>query len=310
MSKETMTAEVREAIAKAGQFADMEPEKVTGEVEPTTGGQAVMPEPEQAPPEKPETVEKPKKAQKPATGAAGKQAGGKRKTGKKAEVMSKEDAKAALMKAQEEKKLKREFEKRSGVIEKNLATIENSFLTIAFQLHWIKANKMYKTAGFKNIYDYAESQHGIGRTSCSNLVCIIENFAERDENGQVVEKIAECYRKFKQSQLVAMMGMSPEQIARIDENTSVRAINRMKQDLEVEMVPGDESGAGEEDDNGLDGTEAGEKPEPVKKIVNTLIQFNNYNKYQNELEEVDMLIERAFKKSTLPVTIKIVCEQG
>lgn len=299
MSKETMTAEVKEAIAKAGQFADAgEPEKVTGTVEPMNKPETGKPEPK-----KPE----PKQAGAGKTGQK-KDGAGKTAGGKKAEVMNKEEAKEELIKLQNERKLKKEFQKRSGVIEKNLATIENSFLTIAFQLHWIKANKMYKVAGFKNIYDYAESQHGIGRTSCSNLVCIIENFAERDEKGQVVEKIAECYRKFKQSQLVAMMGMSPEQIARIDENTSVRAINQMRKDAEI--VQDDTEDGNEPDESGEDAGAGKSKAEQAKKVVNTLIQFATYEKYQKELEEIDALVERAFKKSTLPVTIKIVCEQG
>lgn len=278
MSKETMKAEVKEAIAKAQEFLaeTEETEKVSETVEPMN---------------KPETgkqKQKPgQKKQEPKKTESGKKSG-------KAEVATKEDKKAQLA-------LSREFNRRSGIIEKNLASIENSFLTIAFNLHWIKRNNMHKQAGYKNIYEYAECVHGIGRTSCSNLICIVENFAERDEKGEVVEKIAECYRKFKQSQLVAMMGLSPDQIAKIDENTSVREISRMKQEKEVVQDDGSD---------GDDGNDGGEKdPGKVKVSVEreTLASFRNFNEYMSNLEESEKAMEKAFRKYEGNVIIQLVC---
>lgn len=273
MSKETMTAEVKEAIAKTQEFADAgKPEKVSGTVEPTN---------------KPETGKQKQKLEQK------KQEPKKTENGKKngkTEIITKEDKKIQLA-------LSREFNKRSGIIEKNLATIENSFLTIAFQLHWIKKNNMHKQVGHKNIYDYAECIHGIGRTSCSNLICIVENFAERDEKGEVTEKIAECYRKFKQSQLVAMMGLSPEQIKKIDENTSVREINRMKQEKEIVQEEDDENNKEEKE------------PEKVKVSVEreTLASFKNFNEYMSSLEESEKAMQKAFKKYEGNVIVQIVC---
>lgn len=277
MNKETMTAEVKEAIAKTREFLaeTEEPEKVSGTVEPKNS------------PETGKQKQKPgQKKQEPKKAESGKKNG-------KAEIATKEDKKIQLA-------LSREFNKRSGIIEKNLASIENSFLTIAFNLHWIKRNNMHKQAGYKNIYEYAECVHGIGRTSCSNLICIVKNFAERDEKGEVVEKIAECYRKFKQSQLVAMMGLSPEQIAKIDENTPVREISRMKQEKEIVQ----------EDDGGDDENDGGEKdPGKVKVSIEreTLASFKNFNEYMSSLEESEKAMEKAFKKYEGNVIIQLVC---
>ncbi len=309
MAQGEMTPEAREALEMAEQFAEgMEPEKAADmpqepetpeapEVSKTEGtpetpekvSGEVMPKPEGTPEETPAKTPKKSRFTK--------------KSGEKAEKPKKKtDAKPAVKEKAapaDASKIQRELVKRSGIIEKNLASIENSFLIIAFQLHWIKRNTAYKDAGFKNIYDYAEMRHGIGRTSCSNLICIVENFAERDEKGQVVEKIAECYQQFKQSQLVAMLGMPPEQIGKIDKDTSVRDILQMKKGLEIVQ------------DGGEDGEEGAEgEPEVKKKVSNTLMKFSDLNEYKCNVEQVDILIERAFKKSKTPVTIKIICEQG
>lgn len=280
MMNDKMTMEAKEAIAEAEEFTGTNaPEQMTGATEPVN---------------------------KPKTEKQNRKIGQKKQEPEKTEKKPKKDGKAEVA-TKEDKKLKlalsREFQKRSGVIEKNLASIENSFLTIAFQLHWIKRNNMHKTAGFKNIYDYAECVHGIGRTSCSNLICIVENFAERNEKGEIVEKIAECYRKFKQSQLVAMMGLTTEQIAQINEKTSVREINRMKQ--EKEIVQNEDEEAGEDRENGTDGENR--KNAGIKVERETIASFKNFNEYMSNLEESERRMQKAFKKYDGNVIVQIVC---
>ena len=124
-----------------------------------------------------------------------------------------------------------EFRKRTGIIREQLANIQNSFVTIGFQLHWIKEHNMFRNMNYKNIYEYAEKEYGIGRSSCSNLICIIENYAERDGKGEVIESISECYRNYSSSQLVAMIGMPDSMKKEVTPDMSVRAINRMRKGI-------------------------------------------------------------------------------
>lgn len=42
--------------------------------------------------------------------------------------------------------------------------------------------------------------------------------------------------------------------------------------------------------------------------ADTLLTFDSYTAYQKELERIDTMVERAFKKSKHPVTVKIICE--
>lgn len=126
------------------------------------------------------------------------------------------------------KRMKQEFHNRAQIIKEQMRNIQNAFITIGFQLHWIRENNMYRVQGYKSIYDYAEKEYGIKRTTCCNFICIIENYAERDENGEVVESIAGCYRNYSASQLVAMLGMPEEVKAQVTPDMSVRAINRLR----------------------------------------------------------------------------------
>lgn len=136
------------------------------------------------------------------------------------------------------KQMKQEFTERTNVIKQEMRNIQNSFLVIGFQLHWIKENKMYKVLDYKSISEYAEKEFGIKKSTCSNFIQIIETYAERDEHGEVIESIAECYRNFTSSQLVAMFGMPEEMQQQVTPDMSVRAINRLRKG-EPEQPPVD-----------------------------------------------------------------------
>lgn len=126
------------------------------------------------------------------------------------------------------KLMKQEFAERSQVIKEQMRNIQNAFITIGFQLHWIRENNMYRVLNYKNVYEYAEKEYGIKKTTCCNFISIVENYADRDENGNVVESIADCYRNYSASQLVAMLGMPDELKQQVSPDMSVRAINRLR----------------------------------------------------------------------------------
>lgn len=319
-----------------------------------------------------------------------------------------------------ETQLLKEFKKRAGIIQKQMSNIQKSFLIIAFQLHWIKEHDMYTSMGYKNIYEYAEMEYGIGRSSCGNFICIIDNFAQRDELGNVIERLEEQYQNFTSSQLIAMIGMTEEGKKRITPDMSVRLINRIRKQeaqarigtirnfsngtnegkaedareapvvenpaVEQNAVPEKqaESGAVEEnnkadaivvtakgaeeshiaEDNGspavnkapesgeesrgiekekdavVSASESDPAPAPAitgetkkpprvatvvpagsnagpdakknagTKSISTLLTFSSYSNFQKELEHMHSLVADIFKQSKVPVTVKIVCEQG
>lgn len=140
--------------------------------------------------------------------------------------------------------IEREFRQRARVIREQMQNIQNSFVTIGFQLHWIREHNMFRVMNYKSIYEYAEKECGIGRSSCGNLISIIENFAERDENGRVVESISECYRNYSSSQLVAMVGMPDSMKQQVTPDMSVRSINRMRRGIPDKQA--EEAAAGAE----------------------------------------------------------------
>lgn len=149
------------------------------------------------------------------------------------------------------KRMKQEFSERSQIIREQMRNIQNAFITIGFQLHWIRENNMFRVLNYKNVYEYAEKEYGLKKTTCCNFISIIENYAERDGNGEVIESIADCYRNYSASQLVAMLGMNEDMRQQVTPDMSVRAINRLRKG---EPEPG----------TVVTSPEPSEKPAPVK----------------------------------------------
>ena len=246
------------------------------------------------------------------------------------------------------KMMKQEFTERTNVIKQEMRNIQNSFLVIGFQLHWIKNNNMYRVLDYKNIMDYAEKEFGIKKSTCCNFINIIETYAERDGNGEVIESIAECYRNFSSSQLLAMIGMPEEMQQQVTPDMSVRAINRLRKG-EPEQPPVDAPKAvisevrpaapmpvhealkpatpvpvHEISKPGVSAPVHG-VPKPLgtanglaannigKPLANhvprTLLEIESYSGYRSVAGKIDKLVKEAFSAGK-QMKLKLVCEEG
>lgn len=167
------------------------------------------------------------------------------------------------------KRMKQEFSERSQIIREQMRNIQNAFITIGFQLHWIRENNMFRVLNYRNVYDYAEKEYGLKKTTCCNFISIIENYAERDENGEVIESIADCYRNYSASQLVAMLGMNEDMRQQVSPDMSVRAINRLRKGgpepgmVETSPAPEEEPAPVKEPETEKDAEDPAPEEEPV-----------------------------------------------
>ena len=180
--------------------------------------------------------------------------------------------------------VKKEFKRRTGIIGREINRIEESYVSIAFQLYWIREKKAYKFINSKNVYEFAENEFNIKKSTCGNLIGIIENFSKKDEAGNALEELDERYREFKMSQLVAMLSMSDKARIEITPDMSVRAINQEKK--KCKRVGQEEKETGKTN-NVIDG-----KAREIKRTV--FATFQDYHQYQSRLEDTDQQVEKVF----------------
>ncbi len=190
----------------------------------------------------------------------------------------------------------KEVKARGVAIKNELKKVDSAFERIAFNLYWFYENKAFEVVGYKNIYDMASKEFGIARGTTSNFINVVDRFAERDENGNVIERISKNYKDFKSSQLIAMLGKSDEELKEIDAEMSVREIKKaLKGEGETDTADTDTDTAPEESE---DETSTGENRQ-------LLVKFTNMAEYNRYLDGMNDVIEKALRKDKV-VEISIV----
>ena len=189
----------------------------------------------------------------------------------------------------------KDVSKRGKAIRAELLVVEKSFLKIAFNIHWFYRTKAFESVGYKNIYDMTQAEFNIKRTLANNYINVIDRFAKRDENGEIIEEINEVYKAFCHSQLIAMLGRSDEELEEITADMSVRKIKEALKalDEDTDTAVGDTNGTAPDKD-----TDTADEKEAEVKIVERqiLVRFNNMDEYSKYLDGMNDYIEAALKK--------------
>lgn len=193
-----------------------------------------------------------------------------------------------------DKKALKEVKVFNDNIRKELNSVESSFIRIGYCLAMIKTNKYYELAGHKNIYDYAKTEFGIARGTCSDFINVVERFCIKDEAGNPVPKINEDYKDFKSSQLIPLLGTTDDKEIKekgISPDMTVREIKK--------KVKGtSEADAEQKSSNARTETEKDTVIDVESKeiIRNVVITVNDIAEYRKKIDDIDDLITNCLKK--------------
>ena len=147
-----------------------------------------------------------------------------------AEAKEKENIKVTA----EEKRVYTRFKKQ---IDKAYDSAEKSYLEIAFALHSIYNEKLYRLDNFKNIYEFAQANYNIKKTSCNNFINICDVFGLPNENGRVTA-LKEEYKEFTSSKLMVMLAFkdAPVLLEQCKPDMSVRKLKEMVSDYRTALA--------------------------------------------------------------------------
>lgn len=138
----------------------------------------------------------------------------------------------------EEKRVYTRFKKQ---IDKAYDSAEKSYLEIAFALHSIYNEKLYRLDNFKNIYEFAQANYNIKKTSCNNFINICDVFGLPNENGRVTA-LKEEYKEFTSSKLMVMLAFkdAPVLLEQCKPDMSVRKLKEMVSDYRTALADNEE----------------------------------------------------------------------
>lgn len=158
------------------------------------------------------------------------------------------------------KKTRDEFDERHDRIFDSVISIDNTALKVAFDLHWVNAKQAYKIKNFQTIADYARFYFGYEKTSCYSLIAVVDRFAKRDKDGNILEEIDDAYSAYSSSKLALMVNLTDDQIIKsLKPAMSVREIKKIVKSIEDNALPDHSKDPGDKKDDTGDETKPPEQ---------------------------------------------------
>ena len=184
----------------------------------------------------------------------------------------------------------KEADKRNKAVKSELKKINSSFEKIAFHIHWFFANGAYKELGYDSIYTLASKEYNIARGTTNNFINVVERFAERNENGEILDRIRPELRDFQSSKLIALLGIEDGELNQFSSDMSVRDIKKKVKELtsgeEKTDIVEQSSNSDIEDSIEVTATEINRQ---------NIITFSSIAEYNDYLDGMNDLIEKALK---------------
>jgi len=123
-------------------------------------------------------------------------------------------------------------------LDDEMKNIKKSFVAAGFYLKIIRDNEFYKEDGYGSIWEFAQSNYGISKSTASRWMAINDKFS-KDGNSPILE---EKYEGFEKSQLQEMLYLDDKQIEQVTPGMTTKEIRDIrKPEPEKRLSKPDES---------------------------------------------------------------------
>jgi hypothetical protein len=109
-------------------------------------------------------------------------------------------------------------------IRSNINSASRSFVAIGYYLKYIRDNQLFTEDGYQSIWEFAQSEFGISKSSSSRFMAINDRFS-KDGNSPI---LLDQFKDFSSSKLSEMLTMTDEQLDRVTITTTVAEIREIK----------------------------------------------------------------------------------
>ena len=104
--------------------------------------------------------------------------------------------------------------------------IQKSFVKIGWYLKHIRDNQLYVEDGYANIYECAADQFGYSQSSVSRFINICEKFSKNQNSPELDTR----YAGFDKSQMIEMLPLNSDELAKVTPDMTVSQIRGIKSD--------------------------------------------------------------------------------
>lgn len=116
------------------------------------------------------------------------------------------------------------YSETKDIILEKLQNMSRDFVAIGYYLKWIRDNELYKQDGYSSIWEFAEDNYGIKRTTASRWMAMNDKFSE----GGNTPILAKEFRMFGKSQMQEMLYLEDEQLEEVTPGMTVKEIRELR----------------------------------------------------------------------------------
>ena len=117
-----------------------------------------------------------------------------------------------------------DYDTTKRIIRADLANMQRSFIDIGCQLMQVRDRELYKDGGYDSVWDFAEKEFGIHRSTASRWMKMCQKFSV-DGSSPVLK---DEYKDFGKSQLQEMLYLEDEQLEEVTPGMTVKEIRELR----------------------------------------------------------------------------------
>lgn len=117
-----------------------------------------------------------------------------------------------------------DYDTTKRIIRADLANMQRSFIDIGCQLMQVRDRELYKDGGYESVWDFAEKEFGIQRSTASRWMKVCQKFSV-DGSSPVLK---DEYKDFGKSQLQEMLYLEDEQLEEVTPGMTVKEIRDLR----------------------------------------------------------------------------------
>lgn len=128
------------------------------------------------------------------------------------------------------------YEEAKDCLNDEMRNIKNGFVAAGFYMKYIRDNELYKEAGYSSIWEFAELNYGISKSTASRWMSINDKFS-KGGNSPFLE---EQYEHFEKSQLQEMLYLDDKQMQQVTPEMTTKEIREIRKEEKRLQKPNEE----------------------------------------------------------------------
>ena len=116
------------------------------------------------------------------------------------------------------------YEEAKNILREKMDVMKKNFIAAGYYMKYIRDNELYREDGYESIWEFAEDNYGIRKSTASRWMAMNDKFSQ----GGNSPNLADEFKGFEKSQLQEMLHLDDKQIETVTPDMTVKEIREVR----------------------------------------------------------------------------------